>query len=504
MLAKRSLYNLIFGLTSQGITIVLGLIIPRLFIVHYGSESYGLISSIGQIVIYMSLLEAGVGAASLQALYKQVSNQDKQSINEILSATSKFYKKTGRYYLICVIFLSLIYPLIVESSISKTTIIIIILFTGISGALNFYFQGTYTVLLIAEGKSYINSVIKTTINILGNLLRIILIIKGFDILVVQGSYFIITLFQILIYYFYIKKNYKWLNLNSNPNHKAISQKNSVLIHQVSGLIFRNTDVLILTIFTNLKVVSVYVLYNLFFSVIDNICNTVNNSITFVLGRKFHESKNKFMNLYDAYETYFMALVFTLFSVSYILILPFMEIYTSGVTDINYINEWLPILFIIIKLLSNARASSTSLIEIAGHFKKTQYRSILESVINLSSSIICVIYFGIYGVLIGTIIALLYRSIDMIIYSNRKILLRGPWTSIKRWLINVCIFMVIAFISTICIKITPTTYLGVISWAIFLTFIYMVLFITINSLFERKVYLYSIDVVRGFLNKKAIK
>lgn len=93
MKAKRSLLNLGFGLTSQVITIILGFFIPRLIMVNYGSEANGLIASIVQIISYFALLEAGVGAASLQALYKPIASNDRGHINSILAATSRYYKK---------------------------------------------------------------------------------------------------------------------------------------------------------------------------------------------------------------------------------------------------------------------------------------------------------------------------------------------------------------------------------------------------------------------------
>ncbi|MFD2616162.1 sugar isomerase [Terrilactibacillus laevilacticus] len=506
MKAKRSILNLIFGIGSQLITILLGIIIPRLFLVHFGSEVNGLLSSIGQIVIYLSLLEAGVGAASLQALYKQVTKGDKRSINEILSATSLYYKKTGIYYFISVILISIIYPIIVHSNINKITIATVILLTGLGGAFNYYFQGTYKIFLIAEGKSYIVTIITTIINILINIAKIILIIKGFNIIIIQTSYFILTIIQILFYKIYIARKYTWIKLNEKPNLQAISQKKSVLIHQLSFLIFNNTDVLILTIYTNLKIVSVYVLYNMLFTVLDNFINTINSSITFALGQTYHEDSKKFLRFQDAYEVYFMAFVFALFTVAYILILPFMRLYTAGINDVNYIDFWIPILFVFLKLLVNARVSSNNLINIAGHFRKTQYRSILESSINIVLSIIFVNFIGIYGVLIGTICALLYRSIDMIIYSNLKILNRKPIITIKRWIINLIIFITVNIIFHN-INIRLTSYFEIITTAILLTIVILPLYLILCSLFERDIFVFSknllINYIKNYKKEKQV-
>lgn len=59
MRAKRSLYNLCFSIFSQAVTFAMGIIIPKLFIVNLGSETNGLVSSVGQVLAYVGLLEAG-------------------------------------------------------------------------------------------------------------------------------------------------------------------------------------------------------------------------------------------------------------------------------------------------------------------------------------------------------------------------------------------------------------------------------------------------------------
>ncbi|MEH7014811.1 sugar isomerase, partial [Neobacillus niacini] len=257
MKSRLSLYNLIFGFGSTLIILALGIVIPRLFLVNFGSEVNGLMASIGQVFIYLALLEAGVGAASLQALYKPVSEGDKPNINAILAATSRYFKKTGVYYFIAVLIFSLVYPLVISSNLSNLTVMLVIFLTGIGGVANFFFQSKYIILLTAEGKSYINTSIVTIISILTSGVKIILLMNGFNIIIIQAAYFIITILQILIIQIYIKRNYMWLDLKVKPNFEAIRQKNSVLVHEASTLVFRNTDILIITFFCNLKIVSVY-------------------------------------------------------------------------------------------------------------------------------------------------------------------------------------------------------------------------------------------------------
>lgn len=482
---KRSMYNIIFGLASQIITISLGIIIPRLFIVRFGSEANGLLSSINQIFIYFGLLEAGVGVASIQALYAPISKKDLNGINGILSATSRYYKRTGTYYCISVLILAIIYPFFITSSLKKIEVAVIILLTGMSGAISFFFQGKFRLLLTAEGKGYVISIITTIIAILANFAKIIMILTGYNIVLIQTAYFLINILQMFIFGVYIKRNYAWINLGEKPNNEALSQKSSVLVHQAANLIFSNTDVLILTIFCGLKVVSVYVIYNMIFQMVNTAIGYLNEGILFVLGQAYHQSKKEFIKLYDVYEVYYVAIVFAIHCITYILILPFIRLYTNGISDISYIDIWLPILFVILKLLSCGRVPGVNAINIAGHFRKTQYRAILESAINIVASIMFVNVYGIYGVLIGTIIALLYRTNDIILYANKYIIKRSPWRTYKRLFINIAVFLSIILISSK-LNIHPYSYANFVILAVILTIIIIPIFVVIISLFEIKV------------------
>ena len=85
-----------------------------------------------------------------------------------------------------------------------------------------------------------------------------------------------------------------------------------------------------------------------------------------------------------------------------------------------------------------------MINFAGHFKQMQWRAILESVINIVISIVLVMKIGIYGVVIGTIAASLYRANDIILYANKHILNRSSWNTYKLWLSNMLVFCLTAF------------------------------------------------------------
>lgn len=436
---KRSIKNILYGVLGQIITIAIGLLLPRLRITSYGSEVNGLLSSVQQVLTYLALLEAGVGTATLQALYGPVANNDKKSVNEILAATRRYYIKTGYIYLCCVLLFAALYPLCVHTDIPWYTIVFVILFNGLGNVLAYFFQGKYKILLQAEGKQYVITNLATLVTLFSGLAKIVLIYAGFGVVSLQLVYFLCNIFQVVYFALHIKRHYKWIDLNVKPNEKAISQKNSVLVHQISQMVFNNTDVLLLTLFCNLKVVSVYSLYNMVYDMVSTLINNINNGFTFKLGQLFNTNKERFLKLYDLYERYYTALSFALYTVTFILIFPFIKLYTNGVDDINYAMTGLPVLFTAIKLMVSGRAPSGFIASYAQHFKKTQNRAIIEMVINLAVSLTCVNIFGIYGVLMGTVAALLYRANDMIVYANTQILHTSPWRTYRWWTLDLVIF-----------------------------------------------------------------
>lgn len=496
---KKSLLNIITGLFSQAITIGLGILIPRLVLVNLGSEANGLLNSINQVLVYAGLLEAGVGLATTQALYGPLARFDINAINGIMSATNKYYKKTGVIYLGVVLGISLIYPYFIKSSYSETIVFGVIILSGLPSAINYYFQGKYKLLLNADGRSYIITNVSLVIYIFSSISKIALLLMGFDIVALQVMYLFFNIIQMGFYLVYIRKNYTWLNVNSTPNYKSIAQKGAVMVHQISGLVFSNTDMILLSIFCGLKVVSVYSMYVLLFGMIGTLIQTVNSGVMFVLGQTYNSDKKRFIPLHDSFELYNMALTFSLFCIANIFILPFMRLYTAGVEDINYVDRLLPYLFIATYLLENGRISSMKVINYAGHFRQTRHHALIEMGINLLVSIIGANIWGIYGVIWGTIAALLFRANAMIIYASKKLLNRSCWITYKRWLINLFIFI---FMTFLCKKISfPTgTYLEIICSAAICSLIVIPVFFGIVSLVEKNTCKNTITMIKPYIKK----
>ena len=386
-LERNSVLNLVVGFSYQAISISMGLILPYLFITNLGSESNGLLNSVGQVFTCLSLLEAGVGTATIQALYKPISAGDKKKINEILSATNSYYRKTGIWYIVLVSILIIVYPFLVDSELSDRTIRLVIALQGIGAVITYFVQAKYSLFLRAEGKNYVIRFILLVTLIVRNFGKIIAIWMGFNIIAVQIVQLLTIILEAGSIYFYIKRKYGWIDLSIAPDFKSIEQKNSVLIQSIAWMIFNHTDVLLLTVITrDLKIISVYSIYSTVFEAAQNIMSVARESFQYKIGRVAQQEQNKLDNFFTGFSLRILALSLVTFSFVYLIADPFIKLYTRNVTDIDYLIAGVSELFFVYKLLYGIRAMNRQLIEANGHFHQTKSIAIWEAVLNLTISI----------------------------------------------------------------------------------------------------------------------
>ena len=434
--------NLISSLVYQVVLISLSFLLPRLYLENFGSEVNGVLSTIKQIFVYMVLLEAGVGLATTQALYKRIGERDYKSANEVLSATNSYYIKTGIIYLAIVLVIAALYAYVIPTSIDSNVVFLIVILTALPALFSYFVQAKYRILMEVDGRKYVINNSETILQLASNIGKILVLLLTDSLILIQLTYCIISIIQLAFLYFYAKRRYTWLDLNAKPDFEAISQKNSVLVHQLSGMVFNNTDVILISLLCDFKAVSIYAIYNIFFSQVQNFITSIVSSFTFALGQMFHTDREKFDRLFSMYETFYIMTTCIIYTLMAVFLLPLIQIYTRGINDAEYSNVFLVLLFVLMNLISNSKIPANSIIEYSGDFEKTRSYAIWEMVINITVSIAAIMYMGICGAIVGTIAALLYRGIVTIFYSNTKILRRNQMCTYKILISNGAVFAVI--------------------------------------------------------------
>lgn len=474
MTRKKEIFcTIFFNFFLQIVTAVCGFILPPIVIKTFGSSINGMVASITQFISYLNLVEVGVGGAAIVALYKPLAENDINERNAILSATKGFFNKSGLLFSSLVIILSIIYPLLVSNEVKKSDAGLMVLVLGITGAAEFFLIGKYRVLLTADKKLYVISLTQIIAVIVNTVAAIILIKLGFGILIVKLCSSLIYLSRYFLIRAYVKNKYPDLDLRVKPDKLAISHSKNVFVHSIAGFVVFNSPLVIITLFCSLKDASVYAVYAMIFAALNSLLSSFTTGMQSFLGESL--VKNDMENLrrqYNLFETTVFLITFWTFSMAYILLPSFISIYTRELNDANYQQKMLGILFCVVGLMNNLRMPGVQLINGAGHFKETQNRALLETIINLLGSVIFTILFGFRCILIGSILSYGYRFFDIIIYSNRRILKEKSIKSFIKIVVLLLIFIAITFLINF-FKVNITSYLNWMIYGVCVGFVYAV-------------------------------
>ena len=95
MKTKKTFLNLICEVIPMFIVSILGIYKLKIFIQILGNETLGLYQLFSQIMIYVAVVDGGLGSALLYALYRPNSLKDDKKINQILAGGYKIFSLLG-------------------------------------------------------------------------------------------------------------------------------------------------------------------------------------------------------------------------------------------------------------------------------------------------------------------------------------------------------------------------------------------------------------------------
>ena len=423
MKTKKNIVNISLPIVQQIVSVLCGLVLPRLIINVYGSQINGLLSSITQFLSFISFMQLGVGAVAQAAWYKPLYEKDTVKVSQIYVSAEKFFRTIAIFFIGYVLILCFVYPRIVNVNFSNLYVILLILIVAVNMFSQYYFGLTNQLLLIADQRAYIPIILQIIVTILNTVISVYLILSGASIHAMKLVTSIIGLITPFFMHIYVNRKYK-INRKMRYDEEPIKQKWNGCMQHISSVIMDNADVIVLSIFSTLINVSIYNVYNLVFNGVRQLILAAFNSIQSIYGKSIAEGNMGATNeLFSKSEKITHFIIVILFACTMSLCWPFINIYTSSITDADYKAP----MFMIIKILSQIifcmRTIYYTLIKAAGHFKETQGSAFVEMILNLIISIIAVKRYGLVGVAIGTFIASLYRLLYCVNYLIKNILFR---------------------------------------------------------------------------------
>jgi O-antigen/teichoic acid export membrane protein len=396
--------NIKFGTLGLILSYISGFIARKIFVMFLSIEYLGLSGVVSNFLTMLSLAELGFGAAISYSLYKPLAFGETYKIQALMKLYRKAYRIIGALVLLMgFAFTPFLHMLMNEVPDIPHLYSIYWLYVINSGSS--YFLGYKRAVIVADQKSYINSIYMYGFQILKHALQIVILIltRNYILFLVVllactvGENLAITV-RVNALYPYLKEK---TDASLTRDEKGKIKRNifALTFHKIGGVLVNGTDNIILVRFVNLASAGLYANYTLLQGSVGGIVGLIYSSITASIGNLSAErgsegSKALFdeLNFISAWIYGFTALCL------YFLCNPFISLWLGRA----YLFPKSVVFVIVFNYyLTGMRRPVLAFKDSLGLFWYDRYKALLQAGINLVVSVLLARKYGVIGVLIGS-------------------------------------------------------------------------------------------------------
>lgn len=410
MRTKNVLRNSIFSICAYGCTFLLILITRRAFVTFFSSEYLGYEGLFGNIFAILSLSDLGIGGVISYSLYKEIADDNETEIGKLMTIYKYMYLCVGVVVAAIGMTIFAFLGSLVPDNISNFRYVQMIFLMQLGTTLCTYFLSYKRTLLIAEQKEYICIQIDTIVQVISQIIRLVAIVflKNYVLYLFTAlvanivSNVIISKKTNRLYPSLIKKAI--ISKDDFQKRHVFSDMGNVLLVGVADVIYASTDNIVIAATLGIGSVALFSNYML-------ITNGVNAVIRKALG-PMQASIANLVHSDDADDIekgskLFYGLNMIAFFIAayvatslFVIFQPFIDLWLDN-------TFLLPISFVMMLCLNSyiAWAGQVSywFRTAFGQYNEDRTAMILAAVLNLGLSIMLAPYWGLTGIIFGTII-----------------------------------------------------------------------------------------------------
>ena len=199
---------------------------------------------------------------------------------------------------------------------------------------------------------------------------------------------------------------------------------------------------VISLILTTKEVSVYAVYYAIVSAIERIVSSISVGSAAGIGNLINTADNDKVNdVIDKFEFIQGSLVTILYTITSLVIIPFIQIYTIDMKDANYILPKFAVFIILAEALYCIRLIYSTITFNANKYKDTQVNAIIECLTNVVLSLVLIWELGLVGIAIGTAVGMMIRTALDVIYLSKNVINRRISKFLKFIIVNVLVSFV---------------------------------------------------------------
>lgn len=420
---KQTQLNIAASVLYQLTAAVCSLILPRYMLLYFGSDVNGILQSVSQMLTYTVIMEFGIGGLITASFYKPLAKGDREAVSDIFNNAKRFFNRISFAYIGLAVCIAVFAKAVIKTGFDFGYVSTLAAILGINYYFTYYFALAHKLLLRADQKIRIIQGVQSITLILNAVVCIAAMQLGAGIHVVKGVSTLVFLINPLVFGVYVKKRYP-ISKSVYDKNRSLPRKRDGMLHHIAFFIHMNTDIVLISVILGTKEVSVYSVYHSVMYVIESFFTTISDSVAATFGNLIAKGeKDRLQSSFELYQTINTAAAAFVCIAETVLILPFVSVYTKGVTDVSYIRPAFAYMMILAQWFYCVRIPYNTVINAAGHYRQTKPGAFMEAALNVVISIIAAVKFGLLGVAIGTAAAMAARAVYMAWYLSKNILYR---------------------------------------------------------------------------------
>lgn len=419
---KNATRNIMFNGMSQMMNMLVPFIMRSIILNFLGMEYLGLGGLFRSILSILNLAELGVGSTMVFSMYKPIAEDDKDTICALMKLYRKFYRIIGLVILTIGLILTPFLPNLISGEVTADVNLYVLYFMNLGSTVLSYWLFAYkNCLLSAHQRGDIASKVTMLVHLAEYLLKIL-------VLILFGNYYVYLVIQILSQVtsnIFVALRVDKLYPDYSPGGELSKEKvrgiatrvRDLFTSNFSYVISNSADTLVVSSFLGLTVLAIYQNYYFIISSLKTMIEVIVGACIAGIGNSLvTESAEKNYKDFKKMTILFGWLMSVAGSMLLCMYQPFMHIWMG---EENMLEMGYVICFVIYFYSIGMNKLTSMFKDAAGIWKIDKWRPLTAALVNLALNLATVNWIGLYGVLLSTVISIVFIQIPWIFHNLFK-------------------------------------------------------------------------------------
>lgn len=415
---RNATRNIIYGTIAKIYQLLVPFAVRTAMIYVLGAEYLGLGSLFTSILSVLNLTELGVGSAMVFSMYRPIAEDDASRICALMSLYRKYYRIIGSVILVVGIAITPLIPKLVKGDVPDGISLIVLYWLNLGVTVLTYFLFAYkNSLLSAHQRLDVGNKISMIITTLQYALQIgAIFLKNYYLYVIVAL--LTTALNNIVTAVIVDKmypKYKPVGKLDKKEIKIINRRiRDLFTSKIGGVVVDSADSIVISAFLGLTVLA---MYNNYFYIMSSIfgfigilfssCTAgIGNSIIVESDEKNYNDLKKFLLIISWIAGVCTCCLLCLFQ-------PFMKIWVG---EKYMLSMPMVVCMCCYFFLHEINRLINTYKDAAGMWHEDRWRPLVVSITNLGLNLIMVQYIGLFGILLSTVISMLFVGMPWLLYN----------------------------------------------------------------------------------------